>query len=121
MKCIRFSRLFSLTLAVALCLSLSSCKSKEDPSANFSADHSAAQSVMQPILPEETPIEEKSPVVFTGKRQMDSSPKLASANEINPSAESFKKVASILPFGTFKEYLRLWSASTYGVILISVI
>ena len=63
MKYIRFSRLFSLTLAAALCLSLSSCKSKEDPSANSSANNSPAQSVMQPIQPEETPIDELLPIL----------------------------------------------------------
>ena len=73
MKCIRFSRLFSLTLAVALCLSLSSCKSKEDPSANSSEDHSAAQSVMHPILPEETPIEELERIL-KGKKTSELSP-----------------------------------------------
>ena len=42
----------------------------------------------------------------------------ASENEIRPSAESLRKVASISPFLTLNEYLLLWSASRSGVMRI---
>ncbi len=61
MKHIRFSRLLSLALATALCLSLSACK-KDEPAAS-PPSNSPAQSVMKPIEPEEVPIDELLPIL----------------------------------------------------------
>ena len=63
MKSVRFSRVLSLALAAALCLTLSACKSKDEQAAASSTSNSAAQSVMQPIQPEEIPLDEILPIL----------------------------------------------------------